>query len=120
MSQFLIYAGRKFQADFTVVSDDGVTGEQLDPSDTATMSINTVGEDPVCVIAEVPMVIVDLDNGVFELTLTAEQTALLNQCVGFKEDNFAPMGNYTGFMEFNLVSGYRQAHITVEVIEAPC
>ncbi len=115
----IIYAGKAFAADFTVVSDDGVTGEQLDPSDTGIFDIVTSGPNPTCVLSGIAMTIIDADNGVFELTLTADETALLSQNVGFKEDKYSPLSNYLGFMNFTLVSGDRQATVDIYVKEIP-
>ncbi len=119
MSNFIIYSGQDFKADFTVVSSDGVTGEQLSAGDTGTFSVIVSGPNPSCVISAVPMTVIDADNGVFELSLTAEQTSLLDQYVGFREDGFKSIGNYNGFLDFKLASGDRQAMITVYVQEAP-
>ena len=117
MSKFEIFAGRAFSADFTVVSSDGITGEVLDPTDTATFTLQTSGVNPVCTLDAIPMTVVDADNGLFNLTLTAEQTATLSQDIGFKEDKYPTLSNYTGFMDFILVSGNRQATIDVYVKE---
>lgn len=119
MSKFIIYAGREFTSDFTVVSSDGITAEILDANDTATITIFTSGPSPECVLDNIAMVLVDVDNGLFELTLTAEQTSLLSQYVGFKEDGYQSIGNYDGYLDFTLVSGNRQAQITISVKEVP-
>ena len=115
--RLIIYAGRSFSCDFTVVSDDGVTAEVLDPSDTATFSAQTSGTNPVSIIKDEPMTLIDADNGLFELTLTAEQTALFSQYVGFQEDCFQPICNNMGFIDFTLVSGNRQATVSIAVKE---
>ena len=119
MSKFIIYSGREFKSDFTVVSDDGLTPEELDAADTATITISTNGLDPTCVLSDIPMVMIDAANGLFELTLTVEQTTLLKQDLGFKEDKFASLDNYTGYLDFTLVSGNRQATIDISVKEVP-
>jgi len=119
MAQFVIYAGRDFTADFTVVSSDGVTPEVLDPGDTGSMSIVTAGGNPKAIINDIPMTLIDADNGLFELTMTAEETSLLEDYVGFQEDGYSPIGNYDGYLEFNLKSGNRSATIVVRVKEIP-
>ncbi len=115
--RLIVYAGREFKADFTVCSDDGVTPEVLDPTDTATFTVQTSGVNPECILSDIPMVIIDADNGLFELTLAADQTALLNQYVGFQEDNYSPIGNHDGLIDFQLASGNRQAMVTLYVKE---
>lgn len=117
MAKFIIYAGLKFESDVILISSDGVTGEQLDPNDTGVITITTAGVNPECVLANIPMTVTDADNGIFTLTLTAEETSLLKQDLGFKEDGYRPIGNYTGFMEFNLVSGDRQVEVLISVKE---
>ena len=119
MSKFEIHAGREFSSDFTVVSSDGVTGEILDPLDTATFSLVTSGEDPTCVLDKIAMTIIDAPNGVFNLSLTAEQTAGLSQDIGFQEDRYPTISNYLGYLDFTLVSGNRQATIDVFVKAVP-
>jgi len=119
MSKFEIHSGKPFSVDFTVVSSGGVTGEVLDPTDTATFDLVTNGSNPTCVLGDLPMTIVDADNGVFNLSLTAEQTTLLSQDIGFKEDKYSTLSNYLGYMSFNLVSGDRAATVDVYVREIP-
>ena len=120
MSKYLIYAGREWKHKFRVVSDDGVTGEILNPSDTATITISTAGANPECVLSNIPMVLIDAQNGLFEATLTDSETALLTQKVGFQEDGYSPIGNYDGYLAFTLVSGNRGADILIAVKEVPC
>jgi hypothetical protein len=110
-----IYTGREFSADFTVVSDDGVTGIVLDPSDSATLTISSNGYNPQVILNEVAMTIVDADNGLFNITLTPEQTELLDQKIGFEEDQYNTLSNYSGFIDFKLASGNRQAAIDLYV-----
>ena len=117
MSKFIIYAGREFKSDFTVVSSDGTTPEQLSDLDTATITISTSGENPECIIDKKDLVLIDKDNGLFELTLDVSETLLLKQNLGFQEDDYSPIGNYNGFLDFILKSGNRQAMITISVQE---
>ncbi len=113
--RLILYAGRDFKADFTVVSSDGVTAEVLDASDTATFSAQTAGVEPVSILSDIPMTLIDADNGLFELNLTADQTILFEQYVGFQEDQYKPIGNHDGYVDFQLVSGNRQATVTISV-----
>ena len=117
-----VIVGQEFTADFTVISDDGVTGEILDPSDTATFTVSTSGISPVCTIPPVDMTIVDADNGLFSVTLTKEQTSLLVQEVGFAEDDYPTQSNYIALLDFTLVSGNRPATMPLYVREIglPC
>ena len=115
MSKYIIYTGREWKQKFRVVSDDGITAEVLDPTDTATITILTAGANPTCVIAATDMVLIDADNGLFEAQLTTEQTADLEQKIGFQEDGYGTIGNHDGYLEFTLVSGNRQASILVDV-----
>jgi len=115
--KFIIYAGRDFKADFTVVSGDGTTPEVLDPADTATFSAQTSGDNPVAILTDIPMTLIDADNGMFELTLTAAQTSEFKQYLGFQEDGYGTIGNNTGYLDFTLVSGDRQATINIGVKE---
>ncbi len=119
MSRFIIYSGRDFSADFTVISSDGVTGEELVLSDKGYFSIVTSGVNKTCVMDRIPMTIIDAPNGVFELNLDKTQTALLSEYTGFLEDPGSSVGNYEGFLDFELDSGDRQAMITVYVKDAP-
>jgi len=63
------------------------------------------------------MTLIDADNGLFELSLTSEQTVLFKQYVGFQEDNYLPIGNHEGYLDFILESGNRQAMIGISVKE---
>ena len=117
--KLIIYTNQEFSADFTVVSSDGSTGEVLDPSDTATFKLVTKGANPQCVIDNVQLTQVDPNNGIFNLTLNPTQTALLHSKLGFEEDKFSPLDNYTGYLEFNLVSGKRQATVDIAVEDIP-
>ncbi len=114
-----IHSGKPFSADFTVVSSDGVTGEQLDPSDTATFELVTNGANPTCILSNIAMTIVDAPNGTFNLSLTAEQTILLDQDIAFKEDKYPTLSNYLGYISFTLVSGDRAATVDVYVRSIP-
>ena len=113
----IIYAGREFKADFTIVSSDGITAEVLDPSDTATFSAQTSGANPESIVKDIPMTLIDADNGLFELSLTAEQTESFKQYVGFQEDCFLPICNHTGYLDFILVSGNQQSTVSISVKE---
>ena len=115
--KFEIIAGREFTADFTVVSSDGVTGEVLDPTDTATFTVTTKGLNPTTVLDSVPMTITDINNGLFTVTLTPVQTALLEQEIGFKEDRYPTISNYDGVVDFKLASKDRAATIDIFVKE---
>jgi len=117
MSKMEIYAGLPWSSDITIISDDGLTGEQLDPADTGTFMIQTAGISPQCVIEPTAMTIVDADNGIMNITLTAEQTALLEQDVGFAEDLHPTQSLYKGIMSFTLVSGNRDAMADIYVRE---
>lgn len=119
MSNFIIYAGRDFQADFTVISSDGSTGEPIITGDTIAFSILTSGSNPTCVVSDVALVAQDTANGVWTLSLTATQTGLLTQYIGFREDNFQPIGNYNGFLDMTLSVGNRQAMVSISVVETP-
>ena len=119
MSKLEIHSGKPFSADFTVVSSDGVTGEVLDPADTATFDIVTNGNTPTCILSNIPMTIIDAPNGVFNLTLTEAETTLLSQDIGFREDRYPTLSNYLGYMSFVLVSGDRAATVDVFVKEVP-
>ena len=110
-----IIAGLPFSNLFTIVSEDGMTGEVLSSTDTGVMSISTVGLTPECVIQNMSMTIDDADNGVFKLDMTAQQTSLLVPEVGFAEDGYKGMTNYVGTMEFTLASGNRVAEVPISV-----
>ena len=112
-----LYTNKEFSADFTVVSDDGVTGLVLDPTDTATFTVSSAGPNPTCVIQPVNMTIVDADNGLWNVTIPAADTAGLVQEIGGQEDSFNPLNTYTGFLDFTLVSGNRQATCPLFIIE---
>lgn len=115
-----IFSGKSFSADFTVVSDDGVTGEELSDTDTASITIMSNGTNSECIHEGLPLTIVDKSNGVFNLTMTAAQTNLLHQDVGFKEDRYPTLSNYSGYLDFNLASGNRQAMVSIFVRDARC
>ena len=113
--KLIIYAGQAFSADFIVVSDDGTTGQELDPSDYGTFEVHSTGPEAKIVIPPVPMTVVDTTNGTFNIALTAEQTSLLSPELGFQEDHYSPISNYLGYLDFTLVSGNRQATVPVYV-----
>ena len=110
-----IIKGLEYNADFTVVSDDGLTPQVLDPTDTATFSLSTKGHDSECVLSNVSMTLKDEDTGLFSLTLTPEQTALLNTEIGFAEDKYPTRSNYNGSLDFKLTSGNRTASVDMYV-----
>ena len=112
-----IYSGLPWNSDIAIVSDDGLTGEQLDPADTGTFMIQTAGVSPQCVIEPTAMTIVDADNGIMNITLTAAQTALLSQDVAFAEDHFPSQSLYKAIVSFTLVSGNRDAMSDIYVRE---
>jgi len=117
MSRMEIYAGRQWSSDITIVSSNGLTGEILVPSDTGTFMIQTTGDKPVCVIEPTDMTIIDADNGIMNITFTAEQTSLLSQEVAFAEDNYPSQSLYKGIMSFSLASGNRDAMADIYVRE---
>jgi len=119
MSKFIIYAGRDYTADFTLVSNDGTTPQKLNTIDTGTITIFSSGPEGECILSNISLNLTDKDNGLFTVFLTAEQTAKLAQKLGFEEDSYSPIGNYEGFLDFNLVSGNRQALIQINVKEVP-
>ena len=112
-----IYAGKAFSADFTVVSTDGITPLVLDPNDTAVFSLSTNGVTPTIVLQDIALVIIDAANGLFSLTLSAEDTASLKQDIGAKEDKYSLLSNYLGLIDFSLVAGDRQASMDMYVRE---
>lgn len=111
-----IISGKDFTADFTVISSDGLTGEVLDPSDTATISIHTSGSNATCIISPISMVIKDAANGLFTVTIPAIETSKLISQIGFAEDNYPTQGNYKAILSFLLISGNRDAVVPVFVI----
>jgi len=122
--QFIVYSGKALTTDFTLISSDGTTPEVLNSGDTGTFSAQTSGPNPVSILKDIPIHILkkaddtlDLNSGTFELTLTAKQTACFKQYVGFQEDGFNAIGNHDGYLDFKLVSGDRQALITIAVKE---
>jgi len=117
MSKMEIYSNREWSSDITIISDDGVTGVELDPSDSGTFMVQSSGISPVCIIEPVAMSIIDAPNGIMNITLTAEQTALLEQDVGFAEDRYPTQNTYLGVMTFTLVSGNREATAPLYVRE---
>ena len=112
-----LYTNKEFSTNFTVISDDGVTGLVLDPTDTATFTVSSAGPNPTCVIQPVAMTIVDADNGLWNVTIPATDTTGLVQEIGGQEDSFNPLNTYTGFLDFILVSGNRQATCPLFIIE---
>lgn len=116
MAKLEIFTNKEFSVDFTVVSDDGSTGEPLDPSDTASFTLSTRGQNPKVSLGNIPLTIVDALNGIFNLTLTASQTSGLIQDIGFKEDKYNTLSNYAGFIDFILVSGNRQAKLDIFIV----
>lgn len=111
-----IIKGKPWNADFTVVSDDGVTPEVLDTNtDSGTFTVSTVGDNPTIVIESSPLTIVDVDNGKFNAELTGSQTALLDAKVGFAEDKYNSISNYIGILDLTLAAGNRHATVPLYV-----
>ncbi len=111
-----IIIGTNFSADFILVSSDGVTGVELQPGDTATFTLTTSGNTNTEVLSNIPLTIVDAINGTFNLALTVEQTALLDQKLGFEEDHYYSRSGYNGRLDFNTVElGQTQAVLNVFV-----
>jgi hypothetical protein len=110
-----IYTGREFSCDFTIVSDDGITPEILDPTDTGTFTLSTQGTKPTILLSNIPLTLVNMDNGSFNLLLTAEQTCDLEFKVGFEEDRYPTLSTHVGLLDFTLVSGNRQATVDIFV-----
>ena len=117
-----IYAGKVFSADFTVVSNDGITPEDLAIGDTAVFTLSTNGSNPRQIICDHAMTLIDVPNGLFNLTLTVDETEGLTQDIGFQEDRYKPLSNYIGYIDFKLASGDRQAMVDMFVKEVgePC
>ncbi len=113
-----ITSNRDFTVDFTVISSDGTTPELLDPTDTATIEIQTAGLGTTSVIPQLPIQIKDINNGLFTTTIDKSLTGLLDSDIGFAEDNYPTQGNYKALLTFTLVSGNRDATMPVYVIEA--
>lgn len=113
--KFEILAGLPYSANITV--SDGLTGVVLDSTDTGTMQINSIGMDKACVMAPKPMTIVDAQNGVFNISLTAAETSTLIERLGFREDRLPSMQNYIGVFEFTLTTGIRSAVVPIYVQE---
>ena len=111
--KFEIIIGKTYTADFQVVSDDGMTPEELAPTDTATFTLSTAGAVNETIIDAHPMTLTDAANGKFEVSLSEAQTALLTQSVGFAEDRYPTFATYIGLVDFTLVSGNRYATIDV-------
>ena len=114
-----IYAGRQFNADFTIIDSTGLTGEVLDDTFTAEFSVCTAGLSPVCILGPIPMTVIDKDNGLINVSLTPEQTTLLTQEVGGQEDMYSPLHTYNGFIDYVIPEGPKQVHCPLFVIEAP-
>jgi hypothetical protein len=112
-----ILAGLPWSSDFTIVSSDGVTGVELEDTDTATFSIQTAGTNVTCVIEPVDMTIIDAENGIFNVKLTDLQTALLEQEVGGQEDNYPSLNKYLAIIDCKLADGDRTATVPVFVKE---
>lgn len=110
-------AGLPYSFDVTILSDNGMTGEQLSGSDTGYFQVNSIGNDSECVISPIAMTIQDADNGIFACTITAENTALLTQELGGQEDGYPTLNTYLGIMEFSLASGPRGDTVPVFVRE---
>ena len=115
MSKFEILAGLPFESLVLILSDDGMTGEVLQPTDTATFAIYESAGSQACVLAPVNMPIYDANNGQFELKLTADQTSPLEQYVGFQEDLYKSLSQYTGVIACTLSAGNRTVTVPVYV-----
>lgn len=116
--ELTIYKNRPFSADFVVISNDGVTPEALAPTDSATVDV--IREDDVSktVLSGVPLVILNdanAINGTFTLTLTAEQTNLLEVEKMLREDRFEGLANHTLYLVFNVGGTPRYARVAVKV-----
>ena len=111
--KFEIIIGKTYTADFQVVSDDGMTAVELDPTDTATFTLSTAGAVNETIIDAHPMTLTDAANGKFEVSLSEAQTVLLEQSVGFAEDRYPTTATYIGLADFRLTSGDRYATVAV-------
>jgi len=107
-----ILQGEEFSNLFTIISDDGVTGEVLSSSDSGKMKISTVGDNATCIIDYISMTQEDANNGIFKVTIPASETRKLSSTVGFPEDKYKSMENYKATMVFTLAS--RPTSIIVE------
>ena len=87
-NKFVIVKGRAYTGKIVIKASNSTVGVSLNPSDTGTFTLSSVGDDPCLLLDKIPMVISDASNGEFTINLTAEQTSNLPAAVEFGEDGF--------------------------------
>lgn len=98
--KFEVIKNKEYVAKFVLKENGTTTALELSASDTGVFSISKIGKASELVIDSVAMEITDASNGEFTLTLTPEETALLDEEVALKEDGFPSFANYRGVAEF--------------------
>ena len=92
MMNFTIQEGSDFYCEFTV-KEPGASVPMNISGATGTFTLSTIGHDN-CIAITAPLNVVDGQNGVIAVSLTADQTKGLISRVGFPEDGYMPIPTY--------------------------
>lgn len=94
MGKYIIPKGREFYCEFVIKEPGASTPMDLTGA-TGTFTLTTASKSP-CKVLERQLDVKDGLNGIMSLTLSADDTKLLNGRTGFAEDGYPLIPTYAG------------------------
>lgn len=113
--RFVIPKGEEFYCEFTIKEPGASIPMDLTGA-AGTFKISTIGPNPCLILSDVPIVVVDPLNGLISITLTSEQTTLLDGRAGFAEDGYPIVPTYKGALD---IIAQTQEVVDGPVIDVP-
>lgn len=121
MGKMIIIQGREYKCKFVIKGTGSLLGIELEPEDSGTITLSTIGASPEVLINNIPLLLGDAlsrENGEMFMELTAEQTALLPFDNEFGEDGFPVAATVKGLLDVDTVAeGKIYAHIPQIYVE---
>ncbi len=98
--KYIIPKGKDFYCEFTI-KEPGA-GVPMDVEGmTGTFTLSEIGIDP-CVVLVTDIFVVDAENGLIAINLTANETNSLETRIGFAEDGYPIMATYSASLDLLL------------------
>ena len=98
--KYIIPRNKDFYCEF-VIKEPGATIPMDVTGMTGTFTLSKIGDDP-CTVLTVPISVVNGQNGIISINLSAEQTKGLVGRKGFPEDGYPLMPTYSGSLDLLL------------------
>ena len=99
MGKFIIVRGRVLEIEFVIKQPNSTTALPLDPKDSGTFTLSTIGPNPRILIDRVRMNQVAGKAGTFKLRLDQVQTENLPYDEEFGEDNYPLVATCKGLLD---------------------